>query len=389
MAKGVEVRGNKIRVYFPWKGEKVRESLNLVDTPENKAYAQRMVEQIRHEINAGTFDFARHFPDSPKLKEDQLGSWIDTFLSIKTERVSSSTFRGYKDKLESHVRPKFGNRQAESIDRVDVEHWISEDLNQLASKTIKDIVALLRQVYALYRTRHPAALDPTAGIKIQLPDKEDPDPFTREEIDQILATEPHRDRPQEMNLTQFMIWTGPRVSEGIALAWEDVIDLEKGLIKFQRARVRGQFKATKTKRSTRVVELLEPARQALQNQWERTGHLPATSIDVVARDNRTIKKEKVRIIFLNSHTGQGHYDDFRYRDRFFKAHLEKAGVRYRGPGQCRHTFISQMLTADMPIEWISKQSGTSVEMIRSRYGKWIDEDAPDTVATAERRLGFI
>lgn len=61
---------------------------------------------------------------------------------------------------------------------------------------------------------------------------------------------------------------------------------------------------------------------------------------------------------------------------------------YRGPGQCRHTYISQMLTAGMPVEWISKQTGTSPEMIRRRYGKWIDDDAADMVGLAEKKLGL-
>ncbi|MBD3610480.1 MAG: DUF3596 domain-containing protein [Gammaproteobacteria bacterium] len=388
MANGVEVRGKKIRVYFRYKGELIRETLDLDDTPDNRAYAERMVAQIRHEIKAGTYDHARQFPESKNLQDSRLDYWLDTLLDIKERRVSDSTFRGYKNKIDSHIKPHLGDKVVNQVDRVDVETWISKDLDKLASKTIKDVVALLRMTYAFYRTRYPGVPDPTAGIKIELPDDDDPDPFTKDEIKKIVATEPRNNRWQELNLIQFMTWSGPRVSEAIAIAWEDVIDLDKGLIKFQRARVRGQFKATKTKRSMRVHELIAPAREALQRQWDLTGHLDPFTVEIKARDNRTIKKEKLHFIFMNTHTGEPHYDDFRLRDRFFKYHLEKVGVRYRGPGQCRHTYISQMLTANMPIEWISKQTGTSVEMIRRRYGKWIDEDAKDMVATAESRLGL-
>ena len=186
-------------------------------------------------------------------------------------------------------------------------------------------------------------------------------------------------------MIRFMLWSGPRVSEALALAWEDV-DLEAGLVRFRRSRVRGIFKATKTKRSKRFHSLITPAIEALRDQWTITGGLPAESISVKQRDNRTIKTERVRFVFLNTNTGRSHYDDFRLRDRFFKAHLDRAGVRYRGPGQCRHTYISQMLTAAMPLEWISKQTGTSTEMIRRRYGKWIDADSDDMTAIAETRL---
>lgn len=57
------------------------------------------------------------------------------------------------------------------------------------------------------------------------------------------------ERQQEINLSQYMIWSGPRVSEAIALAWEDV-DLAAGSVEIRRARVAGQYKVTKTRRST-------------------------------------------------------------------------------------------------------------------------------------------
>ncbi len=387
MANGVEIRGRGIRVFFRFKGELCREKLDLAPTPENVAYAERMVAQIQHEIRAGSFDYGRYFPTSSKLQDNTLGRYLDLLLEIKAQRVADSTYRGYEGIVERYIRPKFGERQADKIDRLEVETWISNDLSRLASKTIKETVAILRQVYSLYRTRHPATIDPTNAIQVAMPDDDDPDPFTQDEIQKIVTTEPRNGRIQELNMVQFMLWSGPRVSEVLALGWDDV-DLDSGEVLFRRARVRGIFKATKTKRSKRVHELLSPALAALKAQWLITGKLEPQQIEVKQRDNRTMKKESVRFVFLNSHTGQPHYDDFRLRDRFFRAHLNRAEVRYRGPGQCRHTYISQMLTAGMDIEWISKQAGTSTEMIRRRYGKWIDDDAADMVALAEKRLGL-
>lgn len=386
MPKGVEVRGNTLRVYFHYENERCREPLDLKVTPENITYAERLVQQVEHEIRAGTFDYGRYFPNSTRLRENRLGHYLTLWLDIKRQRVADSTYRGYDGIVERYIRPKFGDRQADQVDRVDVETWISS-MENLASKTLKEIIAVMRQVYDLYRTRYPAVVDPTRGVNIKLPDDEDPDPFNREEIEAIITTLPRDGRIQERNLAQFMIWSGPRVSEAIALAWEDV-NLDEGIVHFRRAKVRGLYKATKTKRSTRVHELVEPALQALREQYDRTAKLEPIKIEVKQRDNRTMKMERIRPVFLNTNTGDPHYDDFRFRDRFFRYHLERAEVRYRGPGQCRHTYISQMLTAGMPIEWISKQTGTSPEMIRRRYGKWIDDDAGDMVALAETRLGL-
>ena len=74
-------------------------------------------------------------------------------------------------------------------------------------------------------------------------------------------------------------------------------------------------------------------------------------------------------------------NDQQYRDRFFKNHIRKVGVRYRGPNHARHTYESQLLTAGVPKEWIALQMGhTSTKMIDQHYGKWITEETPRMAA---------
>jgi len=386
MANGVETRGEKIRIYFNWESEKRRESLGLKSTPENIAYAEAKVAQINYEIKIGTFDYAQHFPKSRVIAKNTLGHYIDIWLDLKKQELADSTFVCYHGIINRYIRPKFAAKSPTAIDQLDIKLWMRKDLSTLASKTIKEALALLKQIFALYRTRHLNTIDPTAGLTITLPDDRDPDPFTLDEIRLITNTEPFDDREQELNLVQFLLWSGPRISEAIALAWEDV-DLEKGRVNFKRARVRN-YKCTKTKRSTHGHELISPALEALERQYKITGNLLAQNINVVQRDNRTIQTEKVRFVFLNTKTKSAHISCKSLRKHFFSGHLSNTGVRYRGPGQCRHTYISQMLTARMDLQWISKQTGTSVEMIRRKYGKWIEEDAPDMITLAEKRLGI-
>ena len=64
---GVEARGKSVRIYFQYKGERCRETLPGGNNPANVAQAKRMVEIIEYEIQTGTFDYARHFPNSAKL----------------------------------------------------------------------------------------------------------------------------------------------------------------------------------------------------------------------------------------------------------------------------------------------------------------------------------
>ena len=220
---------------------------------------------------------------------------------------------------------------------------------------------------------------------LSLGDREDPDPFTQSEIEQILAT-PTR-RTQEINMMGFAFWSGLRISELIALAWED-IDLKTGTVKVCRARVNGSYKQTKTKRSTREVELIDPAIQWLQVQRLFTERLDTRRLKIMSRDNKKQFSEDVRLVFLNSNTKRPHESDGTVRNNFWRAHLKKAQVRYRGPNTARHTFISQLLTAGIAKEWIIRQVGhTSTRMIDEHYGKWISADATGMAQFVSERLG--
>ena len=389
MADGVEVRGKAVRIYFRFEGKLCKEPFPGEPTPGTIERATRQAAIIRHEIKAGTFVYARWFPDSPKVKSGTYSHWLDLFLDIKRNELAPSAIRSHESRIKNHIRPQWGERQVETIDYLEMQAWVQKVLMpKLHSKTVREIVALTRQVFQLYRTKNQAAYDPTEGIIIRQPDAEDPDPFTREEIDAILGAD-SPDRAQELNLIKFMIWAGPRVSEAIALAWEDV-DLETGEVTFKRARVRSAYKVTKTRRSTRKLRLLKPALEALRDQKERTKDLPPVEILVTDRDNRTKRRQLVRFVFHNSHTNAAYSTSDNLRNGWWLQHLKRAGVRHRGPNHCRHTFASQMLTScAVPIDWIAAQMGhTSTAMILRHYGKWINQDATDMTSIIEQRLGL-
>ncbi len=386
MADGVEVRGNRVRVYFRYEGELCREPIPGDATPENIAQAERLVGIINYEIKAGTFSYARHFPDSPRVKTNTLGHYIDLWLDIKRNELAPSGYRTYKSKAETHIRPMWGDKQADQIDHLDLQAWVQKVLMpKLHNKTVREVVSHLRQIFTIYRTRNRTAHDPTEGIVIRLPDADEADPFDRKEIEQILADDPeHR---QELNLAQFMLWAGPRVSEAIALAWEDV-DLKAGTVKFRRSQVRSHYKVTKTRRSTREVRLLKPALEALEAQRRYTERLQPVEIDVTDRDNKTVKRQKVRLVFHKTTTDAAWTSSDVLLKTWWRKHLEDAGVRYRGPNNCRHTYASQMLsTGVVPLDWIADQMGhTSTAMIWRHYGTWINEDGPDMIGLLEHAL---
>lgn len=374
--EGVEIRGNSIRVNFRLNGKQHREPIGK-NTPQNLAKAQHLAQIIRLEIQAGTFDYARHFPNSNNVQNNSFGHYAQLLLDIKKNQLAFSSYYGFESKMRCHIMPKWSRHQIQNINYLHIQSWIQNDLTQLSSKTIKDTVHIISQVFNLYSTQTHQPYNPTTSIKVRLPDDEDPDPFTLAEIKAILETPTKRN--QELNMMQFMLWDGPRLSEAMALCWEDVVNLEEGIIRYRRAVVRTKYKVTKTRRSTRTHRLLKPAREALQKQWPITSQLPPTTITITDRDNRTQRTQNLRLVFMNSNTGRPHYSDGAVRDRFWSNHLKNAGVRYRGPNTCRHTFISQMLSSGtVPLQWIAAHVGhTTTHMIQRIYGKWIQQDGLD------------
>jgi integrase len=380
----LEIRGKALRVAFRYQGKTVHESIPGGSTPENVARWEALDPIMQQDIRAGTFDYGHYFPWSKRAAENQFGTYLDTWLKIKANEVAASSFKSYTTAAEVHLRPKWGGRDVMAIDHIQIQEWVQSDLMpKLHNKTIKGLVSCMGQVFRLYRTRNKDAHDPTEGIYIRQPDAEEPDPFSREEIRQILRT--NAEDAGQLNLFEFMVWSGPRISEGIALAWEDV-DLERGEVTFQRALVSRQYKVTKTRRSKRRLKLLRPALEALRRQHALTGNLPPVTVGVVDRDNRTIKPRALSFVFL-APRGEPFRDADQYRNQFWAGHLKTAGVRYRGPNQCRHTFASQLLTSGgVNVEWVAEQMGhTSTAMIWRHYGKWIKDDERDQV----ERLNFL
>lgn len=383
----LEIRGKALRVAFRYKGKTVHESVPGGATPENVARWKVLDPILQQDIRAGKFDYGHYFPWSKRAAESQFGTYLDTWLKIKANEVATSSLKSYMAAAEVHLRPKWGAREVTAIDHIQIQEWIQSDLMpKLHNKTIRGLVSCMGQVFRLYRTRNQDAHDPTEGIYIRLPDAEDPDPFSRGEIRRILQTE--TDAAGQLNLFEFMVWSGPRISEGLALAWEDV-DLERGEVTFQRALVSRQYKVTKTKRSKRRLKLLRPALEALRRQHALTSQLPPLTVGVVDRDNRTIRNRALTFVFL-APNGEPFRDSEQYRKQFWRGHLKAAGVRYRGPNQCRHTFASQLLTSGgVNVEWVAEQMGhTSTAMIWRHYGKWIKDDERDQVERLNDLLGI-
>jgi len=181
--------------------------------------------------------------------------------------------------------------------------------------------------------------------------KKEPEPFTGDEREKILA----QMTGQVRNLYEFAFWTGLRTSELLALRKCD-IDLKRGVIFVRKALVHGREKGTKTKAGERTHQLHEVALKTLSMQL-------------------TLSPDNQERVFTNPKTMLPWRDDRAIYNSCWLPALKKSGVKFRKQYNTRHTYASTMLTMNKPIAWVAKQLGHSdIAMTLTTYARWIPEN---------------
>lgn len=405
--KGVEIRGETIRISFMIDGVRYREKIaGVVAINKNSIkYAANKRQVILNEIKENRFDYRLHFPDSPNALKfigassldinRTVSRGVEMWLDVKSETIADETYNGYKAKAE-HVKEYFKERRIRSIKLNDVTLFRRHlrEIVGLSTKTINDVFTPLRQVFAQAKRDGIIQLDPLESVKNIKPNDENEestaDPFTLKELARISELkEKGYSSPQLINMFLFTCWTGLRLSEALALAWED-IDLIEYKIKIKRAMVGNKFKSPKEKASYREFELLQPAIDILKDQRRFTYMQAPVEINRKAYNNVDFVQEQLRPVFKNERPEceDGILRKKAVQDRY-KDILRKAKIRHRGANQCRHTFASMLLTRFVPTSIIYPIMGHSSEdMLKKHYAKLIPEDRPNVAKIISDIAGF-
>lgn len=395
---GVEINGKQLRISFMLHGQRCREGLPGI-VKINKAsiaYADNKRRTILAEIKEGRFDYAAHFPESPRAllfsgvggpnTRRTVAEGIARWLEVMRARKAESTVINYASKAK-RVEQKFGARRIVDISKSDLELFQAQLLKSgLAPKTVNDVFTVVRGVWADAFGDGILKANPLDRITNIDTDSEveHADPFSREEIELIAQADP--ERMADVRMILFNCWAGLSLSEIVALAVEDV-NLEAGVVSVRRALVVGDYKVPKERSRTRTVELIDPALELLRQILEDAKGSEPIKVEVVQRDNVTRRKETITPLFRNSASGV--VWNGKTVSKWFTAHLKKAGVRHRGANQCRHTFASQALSSYVPVEWVARQLGHSdTTMVKKHYGRWIPGDTKSMAGIVSEMMGF-
>lgn len=332
--------GDRIQIRFTWRGQDLRPTLDWRPTAANMNAARKLRRQILDEIRDGVFVLTRHFPDYRFAEKVDPGSgdavrtfdqWADAWLAVSARSMEHSTLAIYRRHLAAYWRPVWGALPPRRITHEMVLRRLSE-LSEpgetragLGRKTQNNVLIPLRGVLQL-ACRALGLADPTEGIENLKTQKPQPDPFTADEVEVVLAKLAEVAGAEIADWFGFMIFAGLRESEQVALSWADV-DLRSGTLVVRGAQVLGKAKdRTKTHRQ-RTVELNDRALAILGRQRARTA-LQAHGKVFAAAGNPAKP-----------------WRDGQVQNRAWMRVLRLTGIRYRAPKECRDTSVTMNLLA--------------------------------------------
>ncbi|MFC2973241.1 Arm DNA-binding domain-containing protein [Azotobacter bryophylli] len=354
------------RLFFDFRylGKRCREQTALPDTPANRKKLEKILERIEAEITLGTFDYGKYFPQSDRVHEfgllqagfavtktPQFKDFAELWLEEKRMEWRETHSRTVRLTLDKYLLPEFGRQEVSAITKADVLAFRStlgkvsgQKGKTLSATRINHIMTPLRMILNEAADRFEFT-SPYLNIKSLKVPKTDVEPFTLQEVVQILGAVREDFRPYY----QVRFFTGMRTAEIDGLQWK-YVDFERRQILIRETWVGGKLDYTKNDGSQREIEMSEPVYQALLEQRKRTG--------------------SGQFVF-----GTREGTPYEYRNisnRVWYPLLRHLGLRERRPYQSRHTAATLWLAAGENPEWIARQMGhTTTEMLFRVYSRYV------------------
>lgn len=203
---GVENHGGTLRIWFNFKGKRVRENLGVPDTAKNRKIAGELRTSVCFAIRTGSFDYAAQFPDSPNLqafgvskKEITVKELEEKWLDLKRMEISANAFNRYESVARTMVPKIGGSRLVSSVTKEELL-YIRKDLltgyqhstkNKAAAKgrsvvTVNYYMTTIAGMFQFAADHGYLEANPFQGIKPLKRARSEPDPLTRDEFIRLI-----------------------------------------------------------------------------------------------------------------------------------------------------------------------------------------------------------
>jgi integrase len=268
--KTIEVRGKKRYRFVVDVGRGPDgKRLQRTFTFDRKKEAEAELSRITHTVNTG------EYVDRSKITVAEL---IDSYLRHAAFEAEENTKVSYRNALEP-ARGRLGERQAQSVDREDIEalrDWMLTSGRKrggktgtgLSARSVQLTLGRLSAAFELGVRDRKITHNPVRYVETPKQVKRDPDTWSAEQVRTFLAAA----RADRLHAAWRLTLYGLRRAEVCGLRWTDV-DLIAGTISVAETRtvVEGRIvvKAPKSRRGVRTLPLDAEAVEALQALHDR------------------------------------------------------------------------------------------------------------------------
>lgn len=348
-----------------------KQKTKMLKGASGKRDAQRMARIWLDELNAKAEQKAN--ADKGKTVSEVIQEYEENRLSIG--RIEKSSYKKDLTITKNYITPYLGDYFFSSVDRNDIEEWLTELFNRgLSSTTIRNAYAQLKKVYTYYYEREEIEKNPFKGIDAPKSGSGKKTHLTKEQMNAFIsAVGSEFDSPKNAMFCGCYLacYGGLRRGEICGLRWRN-INFENATITIDSAVGYGEgggyTKPPKNNSSNRTFPMMPQLFEALK---ERYDYLQPKGNWFVIGD-----KEKFMSLQAFTNSFQKLADDYNLKDIY--------GKRIT-PHGLRHNFATVGIRSGMDIASLSLMLGhASRAMTLDTYG----DANPDALKTASEKLAL-
>lgn len=194
--------------------------------------------------------------------------WLKIFLK---PQIAATTYNNYRQSLNTHILPAFGERDLRTIETIDVQLFLNERryLKKESQRKLKGILNMIfnAAIDDMIIDKNPVQ---SPRLKFTNQQKNVREPLSVSDMQRICNEIPNLKREDDQRFLAIQISMALRPCEVLGLQWQD-IDVENNLIHIRRnvvypKRSKPEVKETKTAGSYRVLPISSIARPYLMKR---------------------------------------------------------------------------------------------------------------------------
>ena len=315
-----------------------------------KTEAQRKLREIIRDYEDGQITNSNGYTVAQAVRD-----WLQFGMSGRGE----STISKCTILANAHVIPALGSRKLRELSADDVDHWLADKAKTLSTDTLQILLSILRR--SITRAQARDKVKRNVVLLCDVPQGQEGRPSKSLTYDQAAVL---LDAAEGRSLHAYIVvslLTGARTEELRALTWSPVdLDATPPVIMVWRSvRAGGD---TKTRKSRRTLELAQRCADALRLHRDFQDQLRKRAGDRWHDNDLVFASRKGTTLYAGNVR------------RSFRLVLAAAGLDSADwtPRELRHSFVSLMSDAGVPIEKIARLVGhTGTTTTETVYRKQI------------------